>query len=229
MQPTCPNPAGSVAQSEVGGAPPTARSPRRFHGLDQSPITTSGTSDPSWRGSLHGLQNPAAIRAPYPASAWGAEQMFQLLPGARDLHAERGVALPGRRPAGSEPQQATDPFDIGLASAAAELGVQRDLAIAARLAAERRSNAKDRLPHSTKKIARVGACPDRPHLRCVTRKPVGPQYGITLLAAEGPDGVDEGIGVGADLCQVDPLVGRVHPAARRTAHHGGNTGGFPQG
>ena len=52
------------------------------------------------------------------------------------------------------------------------------LAIAARLAAERRINAKDRPPHSTKKIARVGAYPDRPHLRCVTRKPVGPQYGL---------------------------------------------------
>src|ERR1022692_2317670 len=103
------------------------------------------------------------------------------------------------------------------------------LAIAARLAAERRINAKDRLPHSTKKIARVGACPDRPHLRCVTRKPVGPQYGITLLAAEGPDGVDEGIGVGAGRFQGDPLGGGVPPAAGRTAPHGGNTGGFPQG
>ena len=101
------------------------------------------------------------------------------------------------------------------------------LAIAARLAAERRINAKDRLPHSTKKIARVGACPDRPHLRCVTRKPVGPQYGITLLAAEGPDGVHEG--VGADLCQVGPLVGRVHAATRRTAHHSRDSGGLPQG
>src|ERR1022692_4476760 len=110
--------------------------------------------------------------------------------------------------------QTRDVFSLGLGEAEANL---------------LESNSKDRLPHSTKKIARVGACPDRPHLRCVTRKPVGPQYGITLLAAEGPDGVDEGIGVGADLCQVDPLVGRVHPAARRTAHHGGNTGGFPQG
>src|ERR1022692_3420143 len=73
------------------------------------------------------------------------------------------------------------------------------LAIAARLAAERRINAKDRLPHSTKKIARVGASPDRPHLRCVTRKPVGPQYGITLLVAEGPDGVHQGVGVGVPV------------------------------
>ena len=77
------------------------------------------------------------------------------------------------------------------------------LAIAARLAAERRINAKDRPPHSTQKIARVGAYPDRPHLRCVTRKPVGPQYGITLLAA------------GAGLAT--PAVQRDHGVASESA------------
>ena len=101
------------------------------------------------------------------------------------------------------------------------------LAIAARLAAERRINAKDRPPHSTKKIARVGAYPDRPHLRCVTRKPVGPQYGITLLAAEPA------------WCptirrrRYEPVQGRptrrlVLPVGHWVAHHGGDSGGSPR-
>src|SRR5215469_15866744 len=69
MQPTWPKPAGSVAHRAAGGAPPVARSPLTFHGLDQSPITTSASSVPSGLGSLQGQQYPAAILAPYPASS----------------------------------------------------------------------------------------------------------------------------------------------------------------
>ena len=41
-------------------------------------------------------------------------------------------------------------------------------------------------PHSTQCIARVGACPDQPHFRRVTRKPVGPQWKNTTGLPIGP-------------------------------------------
>src|SRR5438874_1461553 len=70
MQPTCPKPAGSVAQRLAGGAPPTPRSPFTFHGRRHDPIATSSTRLPSGRGSLHGQQKPAVMRAPYPSEAF---------------------------------------------------------------------------------------------------------------------------------------------------------------
>jgi len=39
------------------------RSPLRFHGRDHVSIFTSGTSDPSRRGSDQGQQYPAEMRA----------------------------------------------------------------------------------------------------------------------------------------------------------------------
>jgi len=77
------------------------------------------------------------------------------------------------------------------------------LAIAARLAAERRISANGRPPHSTKKIARVGTYPGQPHLRCVTRKPVGPQYGFTLQVAEVQGCIHQDVGIGTHLSEVD--------------------------
>src|SRR5260370_1200086 len=82
-----------------------ARWPFRFHGLAQSPITTSASTEPSGRLSPHGQQYTAPIRetaaAGVAVSVWPACDppllMFVRLPGLR----EPLPTFHGRRNAGA--------------------------------------------------------------------------------------------------------------------------------
>src|SRR5687767_5442686 len=69
MQPTWSTPRGSLAQKFDFGMSrtSTAASGFAFHGIDQSPISTSATSEPSGLGFDHGQQNPAVSRAVVPS------------------------------------------------------------------------------------------------------------------------------------------------------------------
>src|SRR5690606_30493393 len=104
--PTWSNPPSAVAQSALGGAPPTSLSALLFHGRCQSPIRTSFSSVPSERTLLHGQQKPALILADSPSARAGRSRSS--ISAGESATASRNMsssALQGMGPPASRPSR----------------------------------------------------------------------------------------------------------------------------
>lgn len=128
-QPTCPKPAGSVAQSGAGGAPPTALSPLTFQGFAQPSIRTSGTSVPSRLGVGPRPAVASCHARDITIGRAGREDVLHLTRRVGHLHVERRIARPVCRAVagGRQAEQAPDPLHVLLAAPATELVVEADL------------------------------------------------------------------------------------------------------